>query len=49
MWMAGFVIVIAPAAVFVHFAVHALARWRSGWAGVTSGRTGDGGGESTAE
>ena len=46
MWMAGFAIVIAPAAAFVHFAVHALARWRGGRA---SGRADDDGGESTAD
>ncbi len=30
MWLAGFVIVIAPAATFAHLAVHAIARRRSG-------------------
>lgn len=37
LWLAGFVLVIAPAAIFVHLAVHAIARWRNRRASVTPG------------
>jgi hypothetical protein len=49
MWLAGFVLVIAPAAIFVHLAVHAIARWHSQRASVTSAGAGGWKGDSTPE
>jgi hypothetical protein len=49
MWFAGFVIVIAPAAIGVHLAVHAIARRRRDRASATPGRTRGSEGDSTTE